>query len=110
MATPEPVRLPEHLEEPTLGSMLVGESAWTVPWAMRITTDRRCYVDPRFTPHDRLHGTASMRLTRVPDGWQADLSEVGDFRWTPGDDGSSVVGRSTPPELLQPVIELIALP
>lgn len=69
-------RLPEDLETPSLQGMEIGQSAWSVPWAMEVDTERRCWLKASFTGEEEPCGTVSMQVTRVYDGFIVDLSRV----------------------------------
>jgi hypothetical protein len=43
-----PAKIPEQLETLTLGSMLPGEVAWTLPWAMSVDEDGFCYLNSKY--------------------------------------------------------------
>jgi hypothetical protein len=61
--------LPEHLEEYTVESMMTGESAFTVPWAMWVDRDRRCWLHPGYRVSSQPGGTVRMLVERRDDGY-----------------------------------------
>src|SRR6266508_1609463 len=61
--------LPESMEEDTLDSMMTGEVAYTVPWAMWVDDQRQCWLHPKYPTHRHAHGTASMRVELRRDGY-----------------------------------------
>lgn len=77
-------RLPEDLEETSLKSMEVGDSSWAVPWAMEVDSQRRCWLKSGFKGFDIPGGTVSMLVTRMEEGFIVDISQVGDYKWLPG--------------------------
>lgn len=74
-------RLPEDLEAPAVRNMEVGEKSWSVPWAMEVDSERRCWLRSTYTGHDEPGGTVSMLVTRTEDGFEVDLSQVDDYAW-----------------------------
>lgn len=61
--------LPESAESRTIAGMLVGETAYTVPWAMWVDSDRRLWLNPRYDRHTRRGGTVQMRIRRTSRGF-----------------------------------------
>lgn len=73
--------LPEQFEEQTIDCMMVGESGYTVPWAMWVDTARRCWLHPRYTVRSEPFGTATMRIERQDDGYHVEIA--GHHKYTP---------------------------
>lgn len=73
--------LPEDLEPENLEHMQVGDVAFTVPWAMRVDRERRCWLAPTYPAHEAPGGTVQMRVERRDDGYHA--WPPGDERWQP---------------------------
>jgi hypothetical protein len=83
-------RLPENLETYTIDSMARGERAWTVPWAMWVDTNRRCWLNPNYSVHSKPDGTAQMAVRRLEDGtYEVDVTGL-DYRWDPASEPSYV--------------------
>lgn len=63
--------LPESLEpdQPTIGTMVIGDSGWVTPWGMWVDVDRRCWLHPGYELHANQHGTVTMQVARREDGW-----------------------------------------
>lgn len=61
-------KLPEDLEEATIATMLPGDTAYTVHWAMWADGDRNCWLNPEFTIRSEPGGTMCMRVHRQRDG------------------------------------------
>jgi hypothetical protein len=61
--------LPEHLEDPTIDNMTVGQVAYTMSWAMSVDSARRCWLNPRYPAFPEPGGTVKMRLQRRDDGF-----------------------------------------
>jgi hypothetical protein len=57
--------------------MKPGESGYTVPWALYITTDGKYFLNGNYTIVGAKCGTASMIITRYlyPDCWGVDVRE-----------------------------------
>ena len=62
------------LQDHTIGTMRVGDVAWTVPWAMACDAERRLWLDPGHCAHDAPGGTVAMRVWRDDSGWHVDAS------------------------------------
>ncbi|MEU2403465.1 hypothetical protein ABZ609_03935 [Streptomyces rubiginosohelvolus] len=74
--------LPESMEGRTISGMLVGESAFTLPWAMWADEDRRLWLSADYPADEEAAGTVRMRITRTPDGFQ--VWPVRDHEYHPG--------------------------
>lgn len=85
--------LPESYVEPTLDAMNIGDAVYTVPWAMWVDLDRRCWLNPKYTAHQTPGGTVCMRVERRKDGYHVWLpkearydphgNSPADNRWLP---------------------------
>lgn len=85
--------LPDGMEEYTISSMSVGEAMYTVPWAMWVDRQRRCWLRPDFSIDKNPQGTASMRVRREQDGFHVDRTGYArDYEWRIQDFPSAVVG------------------
>lgn len=78
----EPVPMPRHLLEPVLNELPIGRSVYTVPWALDVDPDGRCWINPEASGTTHPLGTATMRVTRVPDGFAVELAASDQHRWT----------------------------
>lgn len=96
--------LPDHLLERELKDLKVGESAWTVPWAMYVTEDRRCWLHGGYSAFDQQGGTVQMIVTHTKDGYIVDVSYCRDHGWHITN-GSGYMGDFTP----IPVVRLIGI-
>lgn len=79
------VCLPEELEhKDDIAEMVVGQTGYTVPWAMWVDEERRCWLAPDcpLTPHP--HGTATMQVTRDDEGWHVTVPSGARWRRKPG--------------------------
>jgi hypothetical protein len=65
----------------SIASMDIGESGWTVPWAMHHDAHRDLWLNGSYTIHDRPGGTAQMLIRRDDRGWHVDASSCGDHLW-----------------------------
>ena len=96
------MKLPTHLHRHTLADLRVGQSTWTVPWAMYAEPDGTLYLNGNYSLHsDAPGGTVQMQVLRGPDGFIVDISRCANFGWKPT--GACYVGGSDP----LPVIQLI---
>ena len=78
-----------HIEDKLIGSMLVGESGYVVPWCMWTDFYSECFLNESYTYHHKKGGTVCMKIKRVPDGYVVDLSGV-EHRWVPQEKPSFV--------------------
>ncbi|MBI4033901.1 hypothetical protein HY379_02780 [Candidatus Saccharibacteria bacterium] len=75
-------RLPEDLEEgTTLRNLEVGEETWTVPWAMNIDAERRCWLSAGYAGHDEPWGTVTMLVRREEEGFVVEIDLSDDYKW-----------------------------
>jgi len=87
--------LPAEAFERTIADLRVGESGWTVPWAMDHDEERRCWLNPRHTISQEPGGTVQMQVARREDGYHVWLAP--DYRYHP---------NSNPGKGYLPVVEL----
>jgi hypothetical protein len=78
--------LPEGLAgaDHSIASMDIGESGWTVPWAMYHDKQRRLWLNGSYTVTFRPGGTAEMYIKRDEAGWHVDASRCSDREWGEG--------------------------
>ena len=69
--------LPERREraQEYIENMEPGSSGWTVPWAMSVDEDGRCYLNSRYTIHPQPGGTVEMLVTRHGNAFHVDISQ-----------------------------------
>lgn len=103
----EPVILPDQFIEPTLDSILPGESTYVTPWSMWVDLDGKCWIPSNITPSDTPRGTVSMWIARLEAGWAVDLTTGSDRMWQRS---SGPVGVGASREDLLPVVALIQNP
>lgn len=79
--------LPNDLSEESLADLQVGESAWAVPWVIRVSSDGRMWIDLGFTLDRKRNyrdGTAQLLVERVDvNYWKATLYRR--YTWRRGD-------------------------
>ena len=93
-----PAKMPERAFARHASDMSVGESAWTVPWALCIEADRTVWINPSFSVDGASPGgTIQLKITRTKSGFTALLHDYPGWKF---DD----VSESCPHEL--PVVEL----
>jgi len=74
-------RLPKHFIQKTLRDLAVGESAYTVPWAMSVDSEGRAWLSLGFPAEDSPFGTAAMLVERCEDGYGVNLWHCRDSKW-----------------------------
>jgi len=83
--------LPAELEEKTIKDLRIGESAWTMYWAVWVDRKRQCWLHPDYPAHDVPGGTVATRVTRQTDGYLVELPAGTQFK---PQDGPRYVGQS----------------
>lgn len=74
--------LPDNAAVEThLRDMQVGDTGFTVPWAMSVDRDRKCWLRASYPIDPQPGGTVQMRVTRTQDGYHAWL--VDDYAYDP---------------------------
>lgn len=69
-------RLSENLEQRYLKDMAIGESTWTVPWALWIRASRTVWLNTNTTADEEPGGTVCMKVTRTCTGYDIDITDV----------------------------------
>ncbi|QQG96192.1 hypothetical protein HBE99_04430 [Mycobacteroides chelonae] len=88
--------LPEGIEETAISDMTVGDVAYTVPWAMWVDRQRRCWLRPDFSVETAPCGTASMRIRKRTDGFHVERTGYArEYEWRISDTPSAVVGANS---------------
>lgn len=62
-------KLPESMIQHTISKMVVGEVAYTLPWAMWADTDRNGWLHPDYPAKKERSGNSDMRVIRMKDGF-----------------------------------------
>lgn len=83
--------LPEGCEEYTISSMSTGEKGYTVPWAMWVDSERKCWLHPHYTISGHPGGTVQMKVQKRSDGYHVWL--VDGERYSISRNGPSYVGQ-----------------
>ena len=78
-------QLPETCRKRTIAEMDIGESAWTVPWAMSADHHAKLWLRGDYLIELTPCGTACLLVRRADDGWHVDASMVEDFTWSVGE-------------------------
>lgn len=76
----------------SIASMDVGDSGWTVPWAMYHDRERKLWLNGAYTIHRQPGGTVQMHISRDDSGWHVDASKCKQEQWG----GSGYVGDFPP--------------
>ncbi len=76
-------KLPPKFEDKSqLKNMKVGESGYTVPWAMWVDLDGNCWLNENYTIQGTPGGTVQLKITRVTEGYIAHINDMKDNeRW-----------------------------
>ena len=80
--------LPDSLVEETIRDLAIGETAFTVPWAMFADRPKRLWIILSYPFTLQPHGTMQMEIRRTAQGVQVKSSTLGDFRYTPEELGT----------------------
>ena len=67
-------QLPEQMFRVTIKDMLIGESAYTVPWSIQIDQYGRCWIRGDYTFTHRKFGTSQMPIKRTSCGFEVQVS------------------------------------
>lgn len=67
------ITLPEELERITIADMQVGETGYTVPWAMMVDRNRGCWIRGDYLFERRPFGTLCMKITRGQEGFAVEI-------------------------------------
>ena len=93
--------IPKIREELTIGKMAVGDTGFTVPWAMYADADGLFWLNPDYTLHPVASGTVRMRVHLYTGGYRVDASQAPEHRWSRGP--PSYVGAFEP----VPVVDFV---
>ncbi len=94
-------RLPEDRTEDSIGTMSIGESGYTVPWAMWPDMDGALWINGHYPIHRNPGGTVSMLVTRTTHGYEVDVTKghAAEYRWSPSSKDSFVSDADVLPVL-----------
>ena len=70
------------LEETEIKHMLQGETGWSVPWAMYSDKSRQLWLNGNYAIKENPRGTLSLKIKRTKDGYEVDVSECENYRWS----------------------------
>lgn len=76
-------KLPTHLLAKTILDLKVGESVYTVRWALVVNTDLSLYIRGHYGFTRNEIGTSCMRITMQRGHIQVDERSIGDYGYTP---------------------------
>ena len=62
-------------EERLIRDMEVGESGWTMPWAVRLGLENDYWIDLEYNIYEGKQGTSTLEVTRHEDGYHPKLHE-----------------------------------
>ena len=79
--------LPEDMEQETISGMPVGESGYTVPWAMWADLNRVLWINGNYSIHKKPHGTVCMFVERTKEGVVVYRRTIGDHKYQPRHSG-----------------------
>lgn len=68
-----PVKIPLDLIQRMVCDLAIGESAWTVPWAMEVDQDGHCWLDVTAPVFPVTGGTVCAHITVCQDGVRIDV-------------------------------------
>lgn len=75
-------KLPETKVEKKLSDLKIGESGFTVPWAMWLNLEGECFLNESFTFDEKKGVTVELKITRVQDGYIAFINDNIKYKWT----------------------------
>lgn len=76
--------IPDDKMEKQIAGLAIGESAWTVPWAIELDAGQRAFLNTHFSQHENPGGTVQLKVTRERDGWKAELYDR-EYKFNRGD-------------------------
>jgi hypothetical protein len=76
--------------------MVIGETAYTMPWALWLNEDRRCMLNVQYIVFPEAFGTIELVVKRTPEGYVIDASHT-DYKWEPEADPGYIGGHSSLP-------------
>ncbi len=66
-------QLPEHMIRVSIQDMLIGEEAYTVPWAIQVDQNGQCWIRGDYSFSRRPFGTNQMRIRRTASGFEVEI-------------------------------------
>lgn len=72
---------PESKIQRRLIDLRVGESCYTVPWALWVRTDGACFLNENYTAYFHPEGTVKMKVVREEEGYVVYIYDI-DYKWT----------------------------
>ena len=91
------VKMAKAKIEKTIRELPIGESTWTVPWALYLDGDQECWLNGAYTQHAIPGGTVQMKVTHTAAGYVCDITRC-DYKWS---EGSGVAAWGDPIRILK---------
>lgn len=101
---PQNAKMPQQFLQKELGDLKIGESCYTMPWAMWIDLEGRCWLNPRYPVDEKPRGTVKMYVFRKQAGYYVNIWNCKDHGWQRVKQ-PSFVGQSGP---WIPVVQLLS--
>jgi hypothetical protein len=76
--------LPDKYIQKEIQNLKIGEFGYTVPWAMWVSLNGKCYLNPQYSVEKTRGGTVQMKITRTKEGYIVDILGCQDYRWPKG--------------------------
>lgn len=84
--------LPSSMHERTIDSLEVGESGYTMSWAMWVDLNSNMWLNPKYPVGAEVVGTSNMRVERRGDGFH--VWPPSDAKYTPEEEPGYVGGAN----------------
>ena len=66
-------KLPADKKKKTIGDMEVGESGYSVPWAIKINKNMVAWLDADYTIRNQKSGAADTKITKEAEGYAVEV-------------------------------------
>lgn len=75
---------PQSKTQKKISDLNVGDHCYTLPWALWVQTDGKCFLNEDYPASTKKEGTSQLKIERTENGYIAHIYDV-DYKWSPSD-------------------------
>jgi hypothetical protein len=75
-------KLPKNKEERLIQDMKIGESGYSVPWAMWVDEQKNCWLNEEYAIHKEKDVSRELKVEKLSEGYIVYIHDI-DHNWSP---------------------------